>query len=57
VPPEGGMILATGSDKSALQERLERAPPITSGAATAEIVELKVSFTDPRVGFLMPAAI
>jgi uncharacterized protein YciI len=52
VPPAGGMILVAGADRAALAARLEQAPLITSGAASAEIIELRLSFTDERAAFL-----
>ena len=54
VAAEGGVILAAGANKSALVARLRQAPLITSGAATAEIIELQLSFADSRLAFLQP---
>jgi len=52
--PAGGMVMMAGDDRSALDAKMARAPLITSGAASAEVIELRLSFADERLAFLNP---
>ena len=52
VPRVGGVILARGGDRKALELALERDPFVAGGAATFEITEFSPSMTAPGAEFL-----
>lgn len=52
VPREGGVILARGSSREAVQALAETDPFVTGGVATVEVIEWTPAFLDPSVAGL-----
>ena len=55
-PQGGGAILATGTDRAALEQRVADDPFVREGIATPHIQELAPGRTDPRLSFLKDTA-
>lgn len=55
-PQGGGAILAVGSDRAALEQRIAADPFVQEGIAIPEIQEIAPARTDERLSFLTAAA-
>lgn len=55
VPRTGGVILALGSDRAAIEALFARDPFVIHGVARYEIVAFTVRSVDPRLAFLREA--
>ncbi|MBA83189.1 YciI family protein [Thalassobius sp. S69A] len=55
-PQGGGVILASGSDITSIEERVSEDPFVAEGIATPHIQEVAPARTDPRLSFLSKAA-
>ncbi|MFT4267831.1 MAG: YciI family protein [Xenophilus sp.] len=51
-PQRGGAILAHGTSREALQQRVDADPFVAQGIAEAEILEIAPARTDARLDFL-----
>jgi uncharacterized protein YciI len=51
-PRTGGVLLATGNDRPAIQARVDRDPFLLAGVATVEIIEIAPSTLDARLDWL-----
>ncbi|MEZ5212230.1 YciI family protein [Gordonia sp. (in: high G+C Gram-positive bacteria)] len=51
-PGLGGAVLAAGTDRDQLGQRVAGDPFVVHDVVTAEIVEIEPNFTDPRLSFL-----
>lgn len=49
LPPEGGVILAVGESRAAIEELAASDPYVVSGVAVAEIIEWVPRFLAPEV--------
>lgn len=49
----GGAVVASGCTREALERRVAADPFVALGIVAAEIVEVAVGRTDPRLGFLL----
>lgn len=52
LPIIGGVLIALGSNRRALEDRIKQDPFILHGVATAQIIEFKPSKLDDRLSFL-----
>jgi uncharacterized protein YciI len=52
-PRAGGAILAHGTTRAALEERVSQDPFVASDVVSAEVLEVSCSKSDPRLGFLL----
>jgi uncharacterized protein YciI len=50
---QGGMVMAAGTSRADLQERVNDDPFVIEGVVSAEIIEAKPSSADPRLSFLV----
>lgn len=55
-PQGGGAILAAGSDRAALEQRIADDPFVQEGIAIPEIQEVAPARTDERLSFLTAAS-
>ena len=55
-PQGGGVILASGTDITSIEERISEDPFVAEGIATPHIQEVAPARTDPRLSFLSNAA-
>lgn len=46
VPPDGGVVIARGTDEAAVAELTERDPYVVSGAAEYRLVRFEASLTE-----------
>jgi uncharacterized protein YciI len=56
IPRDGGVILAHGINRTALERLLASDPFALHGMATADVIEMHVRATDPRLDFLKSQA-
>lgn len=54
-PQAGGVILARGEDRAALEARVRDDPFVAEGVVDAEILEIAPGRTDERLAFLVEA--
>ena len=55
-PSAGGAIVAHGTDRAALEARVQADPFVAEGVVEAEILEVTPGKADPRLAFLLPDA-
>ncbi len=55
-PAAGGVLLAHGEDRDALEMRVNADPFVAHGVVTAEIIEVDVKRAVPALEFMMSAA-
>ena len=52
LPLIGGVLIALGSNRRALEDRIKQDPFILHGVATAQVIEFKPTRLDDRLSFL-----
>lgn len=54
VPQAGGILLAQGEDRAAVEARVAADPFVAEGVVTSEIIEFTPGRVDERLAFLLP---